>query len=94
MPCPVSGSSPPSSTTSPKPRSPSPARRSATATSSARPIMCVERLEVVRVSNGVMSVSGSGTTTCPGSQSSSCAAISWIERRTPCPISVDAERTT
>ena len=92
MPWPVSGSSPPSSTTSPKPRSPSP--RSATATSSARPIMCVERLEVVRVSNGVTAVSGSGITTCPGSQPSSCAAMSWIERFTPWPISVEAERTT
>ena len=30
--------------------------------------MWVRRLDVVRVSNGVMSVSGSGTTTCPGSQ--------------------------
>ena len=56
--------------------------------------MCVERLEVVRVSYGVVAVSGSGTATRPGSQPSSSAARSCSERRTPCPISHEAERIT
>ena len=56
--------------------------------------MCVERLDVVRVSNGEVSVSGSGSSTWPGSQPRSPAAMSWIERRTPWPISHDADRTT
>ena len=67
--------------------------RSRTASPSARPIMYVERLEVVRVSNGDVSVSGSGTTTWPGSQASSRAPISCSDRRTPCPISHEALRT-
>ena len=56
--------------------------------------MWVERLDVVRVSYGLVSVSGSGTSTWPGSQPSSSAAISRIDSRTPWPISHDALRTT
>ena len=56
--------------------------------------MCVDRLDVVRVSNGDVSVSGSGTSTCPGSQPSICAAIRRIDCRTSWPISVEALRTT
>ncbi len=56
--------------------------------------MYVERLDVVRVSNGEVSVSGSGTSTWPGSHSSSRAAIRRIDWRTSWPISHDALRTT
>ena len=56
--------------------------------------MCVERLDVVRVSYGELSVSGSGTSICPGSQPSICAPISRSARRIPCPISQEAERIT
>ena len=75
MPWPVSGSSPPSFPTSPTPRAPPLAWRSATAASSARPIMCVERLDVVRVSYGTRSVSGSGKRTCSGATPRSRAAV-------------------
>jgi hypothetical protein len=55
--------------------------------------MYVERLEVVRVSNGELSVSGSGTSTWPGSHPSICAAISFSDCRTSWPISHEALRT-
>ena len=56
--------------------------------------MWVLRLDVVRVSYGEESVSGGGTSTCPGSQPSSSAPMSCSERRTPWPISQAAERIT
>ena len=56
--------------------------------------MCVERLDVVRVSYGLVSVSGSGSSIWPGSQPSCSAAISRIDAFTPCPISHEALRTT
>ena len=70
------------------------AASSLTASASARPIMWVDRLDVVRVSNGEVSVSGSGTSICPGSHPSIWAAIRRIDCRTSWPISVDAQRTT
>ena len=55
--------------------------------------MYVDRDDVVRVSNGTTSVSGSGKRISSGSTSSSSAASRVIARRAPCPISVVAQRS-